>query len=101
MSSLPELPALLPLIKLFWKQLLIGGYALVAAARGVVMLIVPRAALEWTRRMKNAVARFLRFRKRILPRLSHDHQVLVIRMMGISSIAGAGAILWWLMKGMR
>ena len=86
-------------LHLFWKQILLGCYAAVTALRGVMMVLRPRTVLGWMRKtVKRLVEGCFRLVGRTMPRLDHDHQVMVVRLMGIMSLVGASCLVWWLLR---
>ena len=86
-------------VGLFWKQILLGCYAAFTALRGMLMLLRPRVVLGWMRKtVKRVVEWCFRLVGRTMPRLDHEHQVLVVRIMGIMSLLGASLVVWWLVR---
>ena len=83
----------------FWKQIFLGFYAMVTAVRGFLMLFRPRIVLGWMRKtIKRIVEWCFRLVGRTMPRMKHEHQVIVVRLMGILSLLGASALMWWLVR---
>ena len=86
-------------LQLFWKQILLGCYAAFAFLRGALMLLQPRMVLGIIRRTsKRFVEACFRLVGRTMPRVDHEHQVLIVRAMGAMSLVGASLLIWWLLK---
>ena len=86
-------------LHLFWKQILLGCYAAVSAIRGMLMLLRPRTVLGWMRcTVKCVVEWCFRIVGRAMPRVDHEHQVMIVRAMGMMSLCGAGLLIWWLVQ---
>lgn len=86
-------------LHIFWKQILLGGYAAVTAVRGCLMLLRPRVVLGWMRRtIKRVIEWCFRIMGRAMPRVDHEHQVMIVRVLGVLSLCGAGVLVWWLMR---
>ena len=86
-------------LHLFWKQILLGCYAAITAIRGMLMLLRPRVVLGWMRKtIKRVVDWCFRLAGRTMPRVDHEHQVMVVRTMGLMSLAGASVLVWWLLR---
>ena len=84
---------------LFWKQILLGSYAAMTAVRGMLMLLRPRVVLGWMRKtVKRVVEWCFNVVGRAMPRVKHEHQVVVVRVMGVMSLLGAGLLIWWLVR---
>ena len=84
---------------LFWKQILLGSYAGMTAVRGMLMLLRPRIVLGWMRKtIKRVIEWCFRLVGKTMPRMDHEHQVIVVRMLGVLSLVGAGLLMWWLIK---
>ena len=86
-------------LQVFWKRILLGTYAGVTAVRGALMVLRPRTVLGW---MRKTVKRFVEWcflvAGRAMPRVKHEHQVLVVRIMGLMSLLGASLLMWWLVR---
>ncbi|GEM_PF-6662120 len=86
-------------LHLFWKQILLGCYAVLAVLRGVVMLLRPRMVLDIFRKTgQRIVAGSFRLVGRTMPRMDPAQQILVVRILGGLSLLGAVALLWWVVK---
>ena len=86
-------------LQLVWKQVLLGTYAGITAIRGTFMIFRPRTVLGWMRKtVKRVVEKVFQLMGRAMPRVDHEHQVLIVRIMGMTSLFGAGVLIWWLVR---
>ena len=86
-------------LNLFWKQALLACYATFTALRGMLMLLRPRSVIGMMRKtVKRVVEWCFQLVGRTMPRVKHEHQVIIVRVMGVTSLLGAGLLIWWLVR---
>ena len=84
---------------LFWKQMLLSCYATITAVRGALMVLRPSAAIAFMRRTTKRVVEWcFGLMGRTMPRVKHEHQVVIVRVMGVMSLIGASMLIWWLVR---